>query len=134
MSVHELAGLLSRTARDQVGALVLPLEFGTITEDFVRGADLKVKPDSMKVELSYKHRELTVADGLVLRRGDRVIVAGLGGGQDYCVLARLSADPSVSTVGLGTRPAARVGDHVDMAPGSPTYGQIVTGSERVMIE
>ncbi|HLN62660.1 MAG TPA: hypothetical protein VK464_14030 [Symbiobacteriaceae bacterium] len=134
MSVQELASLLSRTARDQVNGLVLPVEFGTIEEDYLTGADLKVRPDSMKVDLSFKFKEVSVADGLLLRKGDRVILVGANGGQDYCVLARLSADPAASTVGLGTRPAARKGDQVDMTPGSPTYGLIITGSDRVVIE
>jgi hypothetical protein len=94
MSIHKFANAMSKLASQHIGATVLPMEFGTILEDLVTGSDLRMKPDSMNVDLSYNHGEITVADHLILRTGDRVVVIGINGGQDHVILCRVSINPA----------------------------------------
>lgn len=94
--MNDLAALLTGVSQEQVRALTFPVEFGTVIEDANSSDDLRVKPDSMKVSLSWKNRELVLADGLTLKRGDRVIMVGANNGQDYVVLARISKRPGIS--------------------------------------
>lgn len=134
MAVEDLAEVLVSITQRQTEAAFLPIELGTVTEDMVTGSDLRVKPDHMRLDLSYKGGELTAIDNVIFRAGDRVILVGINNGQDYVILGRLTKDPSKAVTGTGERAVARVGDMVDLNRESPTYGQIISGSERVMAE
>ncbi|WP_157729354.1 hypothetical protein [Tumebacillus algifaecis] len=101
MGVGELAGLMADIADRQVGVQLLPVELGTVLEDTINGSDLRMKPDSMKIDLSWKHKELLVADNLILRKGDRVLAVGINGGQNYAILCRLSKNPARAVIGNG---------------------------------
>lgn len=134
MAVEDLAEVLVSIAQKQAEAIFLPVELGTVTEDMVTGSDLRVRPDHMRLDLSYKGGELAAVDNVIFRTGDRVILVGINNGQDYVILGRLTKDPSKAVTGVGEKAVARVGDRVDLDENSPTYGQIITGSERVMAE